>query len=98
MALGMIIPNISPIEGTENIDVSETLGMLSASPLGGETTINLPDVTGTVFLSWGFGLGIYLLLVAGVILMIAGGLEIIAKTTFFEQKQLVKKPIEKKSS
>jgi len=52
-------------------DVEEILSTLSSQPLGGTTTLSLPEY-GTVHLDWGMGAGGLLLILAGVLLLVAG--------------------------
>jgi len=87
MALG----NISAPETSESIDttyVDEILGPIAQSPLGGETSTILPTDKGDVIIdiTWGFLIGIWLLLIAGIILIISGIFEIISNSTFYKTK------------
>jgi hypothetical protein len=99
MLLSSIIPLIAPISNTGNFDINDTVKAVSAAPFGGEKTVFIQNVNvnmGQIDLKWGFGLGLYLLLFAGIILIIAGGIEIAAKSTFFEQRQFEKQKKNKK--
>ena len=93
MALGSILPLIAPIGSNTNFDVSSTINAVSSAPFGGEKTVPIQNINvngGQVDLKWGFGPGLYLLLFAGIILIVAGAIEIAAKSTFFEQRQFEK--------
>lgn len=91
MALGMI-PFGSVAGGNVDATVEEILGSISSAPLGGQKTIPVYEsgVSGQISFQWGFGLGGQLLLVAAIILLVAGIMEIIAKTSFFEERVLDK--------
>jgi len=52
-------------------DMEEILSTLSSRPLGGTTTLTLPEY-GTVHLDWGPGAGLLLLILAGVLLLVGG--------------------------
>jgi hypothetical protein len=87
--VGQIITMVAPVDIKGNADVFKAANAVSASPFGGHYSVTITDVTGggTVYLQWGFGLGLYLLVIAGFILIAAGAVEIIAHTTFFEPKE-----------
>jgi len=91
LVMAMAIGSIATPETSDSIDttyVEDILGPIAESPLGGETSTTLPTETGNVQIeiSWGFLIGIWLLLFAGIILIISGILEIISKTTFYQTK------------
>ncbi|UCD14157.1 MAG: Vps62-related protein [Thermoplasmatales archaeon] len=86
MALALLVPLISPVNVSGNFDVDAAVGAVSGSPLGGEKTIPLSDVNGQIYLQWGLGSGLFLLVYAGIILIIAGLMEIAANISFFESK------------
>ena len=96
IAIGMIVPMVSPVDVKGNTGVTDAVNAFSRSPLGGKTTVILTDVTGQVDLEWGFGIGLYLLLIAGIVLIVAGIIEGMARVTFFEQKQVELSKKEKK--
>ncbi len=87
MALGMI--PFGSVAG-DNVDatVEEILGSISSAPFGGQKTIPVYEsgVSGQISFQWGLALGGQLLLVAAIILLVAGIMEIIAKTSFFKEK------------
>jgi len=87
MALGMI-PFGSVADGNVDATVEEILGSISGAPFGGQKTIPVYEsgVSGQISFQWGLGLGGQLLLVAAIILLVAGIIEIIAKTSFFKEK------------
>ena len=86
MSLGLLVPSVSPAEMSGDFDISEVVGAISSSPFMGEKTIPISDVNGQIYLQWGLGSGLYLLLFSGIILIISGIMEIIANTSFFESK------------
>ena len=57
--------------------------------------VTIPEVNEQIELQWGFGLGGILLLISGVILVISGGLEVLANTEFFKIKTVEEKKKEK---
>ncbi len=68
--------------------VEEILGSISSSPISGQMTIPVSEsgVSGQIAFQWGIDLGGQLLLVAAIILFIAGIMETTAKTSFFEKR------------
>jgi len=86
-ALGMI-PFGSVAGGNVDATVEEILGSISSAPFGGQKTIPVYEsgVSGQISFQWGLGLGGQLLLVAVIILLVAGIMEIIAKASFFKEK------------
>jgi len=85
--LGTIIPMLVPSDMVGSAQVTDAVQRISGSPFGGNVAMGITDIPGgRISLSWGFGLGLYLLLISGILLVVAGGLEIGAKTTFFPQK------------
>lgn len=86
------IPFESMVEtGESGVNVQQIIGAISGSPFGGQETITISGVQGQIELQWGYGLGGYLLLFSGIVLVISGLIEITTDTTFFGQK------VEKKS-
>lgn len=67
-SVGSMVASFAPA-GDRSIET--IIGVMASSPFGGEQSVTTPDF-GTVGVQWGIGLGAYLLVVAGV-LMIAGG-------------------------
>jgi len=99
MALGSLIPS-SSVPGGENVDASnyitDIFASISSTPWGGEKTVTLAvteDITGYININWGLGLGAYMLLFGGIIILISGILEVVTNKVFFEprNKPLVKK-------
>jgi hypothetical protein len=89
LLVGLIIPQIAPVNIKGNTDVLSAMNAVSAAPFNGQYTVQITDIEGggSVHLAWGFGIGAYLLLFAGIILFMAGLLEITAHTKFFEEKE-----------
>jgi hypothetical protein len=87
LAIGSIVKMAAPAKIQGNADIFNTANAISEAPFGGQYSAPITDVSGgSVFLHWGFGIGAYLLLIAGIILLIAGLLEIIAHAQFYEEK------------
>jgi len=95
MFIGNIISGSMAGMGDEASGISSIFDFTS-SPLGGQQSIPFPEASGTLTLQWGLGLGGQLLIISGIIFIVAGILEISAKTTFFEPKITVP-PKEKKA-
>ncbi len=97
LLVASIIPVLSPpnIEGYPG--VSSAMQAISASPFNGQYTVPITDVEGgSIQLTWGFGIGAYLLLFAGILLIMAGLMEMTAHEQFFEDKSPAQMNIEKK--
>jgi hypothetical protein len=87
IAVASIIPMIIPAGISDTEGVVDAMKVVSAAPFSGQHTIQALDANGgSVQLSWGVGLGAYLLLFAGIILIMAGIIELTAHVTFFEPK------------
>jgi hypothetical protein len=87
MAIGYIVKMAAPAKIQGKPDIFNSVNAISAAPFGGRYSAPITDVSGgSVFLQWGFGIGAYLLLFAGIILLIAGLLEILAHDQFYEEK------------
>jgi len=87
MAIGMVIPSF--IAGdTGEATMENVFDSISGSPFGGTKTLMISEAGDggqvEVDMQWGLGLGGQLLIAAGIILLIAGIVEVIAKTSFFE--------------
>jgi hypothetical protein len=89
MAIGSLIPQFAPVNMKDNTDVFSAMNAVSAAPFNGQYTVQLSGVDGggSVHLQWGFGIGIYLLMFAGILLIMAGLIEITAHAQFFEEKE-----------
>jgi len=87
MAMGAIVPSSAGGDETTPY-ITDILGSISGSPFGGETTVSVTEsnVNAQIGVQWGLGLGIWLLLIASIILIIAGILEFMAKSQFFVTK------------
>jgi hypothetical protein len=83
-----VVAYFTPASLKGNVDVQHAMAAVSAAPFSGQHTLQITDTTGvgSVHLTWGFGVGVYLLLFAGIILMLAGLMEIAAHEQFFEEK------------
>jgi hypothetical protein len=88
LAVASIIPLVSPVSIKGNTGVQSAMNAVSAAPFSGSHTVQITGVEGggSVHLEWGFGLGAYLLLFAGIILILAGLIELAAHVQFFEEK------------
>jgi len=86
--VGMISSNL--MGGVSDyFDVKAVFDSVSSSPFGGNTVVpvSVSGVNvGLINLQWGLGLGAQLLLGSGIILLIAGVLEVIANAQFFATK------------
>ena len=89
LLLGSLLPQIAPASIKANTDVMGAMNRVSQTPFNGEYNMQVTGVSGggTVTLTWGFGFGAYLLLIAGVIMLMAGIIEISAQAKFFEMKE-----------
>ncbi|MBN1280922.1 MAG: Vps62-related protein [Candidatus Thermoplasmatota archaeon] len=93
MAVGSIIPMVAPADLQDNAEMLSAMNAISSSPFSGDSTIPIAGTGGgVVSLHWGFGIGIYLLLFAGIILLMAGLIEWSAHATFFEEKEPIPVP------
>jgi hypothetical protein len=88
----MLINNLSGIapsasSGGDNFIVN-LLSQISSNPTGGSYSAQnvFPGVNGDISFKWGLGSGAICLITAGIILLIAGILEIVAKKDFFQPK------------
>lgn len=89
MAIGSLIPQFAPVSMKGNTDVFSAMNAVSAAPFNGQYTVQLTGVDGggSVHLQWGFGIGVYLLMFAGILLIMAGLIEFTAHAKFFEEKE-----------
>ena len=89
LAVGSVIPQFAPVAMKDNTDVFSAMNAMSAAPFNGQYTVQLSgaDGGGAVHLQWGFGIGVYLLMFAGILLIMAGLIEITAHAKFFEEKK-----------
>lgn len=70
------LPNLVPLASSligqaPPSNVTDLVGTIGASPIGGTATSTFP-VVGSTTISWGFGIGAYLFLAAAVIRIVAG--------------------------
>jgi uncharacterized membrane protein YidH (DUF202 family) len=89
MTIGSLIPQFAPVDMKDNTDVFSAMNAVSAAPFNGQYTVQLSGVDGegSVHLQWGFRIGVYLLMFAGILLIMAGLIEITAHAKFFEEKE-----------
>jgi hypothetical protein len=85
--LGSIVHEMEGGSGASSY-IEEIIDPLISSPFGGQSSTSFGISAGTaqVNLQWGLGIGAWLLLFAGIIILISGILEIIANTQFFVTK------------
>jgi hypothetical protein len=87
VTVASLLPAISPPNIEGNTDMLDAMQAISASPFSGQYSLQTTDVEGgSIELQWGFGIGAYLLLFAGIILIMAGLMEITAHEQLFEEK------------
>lgn len=87
MSIGMILPSVAPGIIKDNTDVFNAANAISSSPFSGQYSLEISEISGGyVNLNWGFGIGMYLLVFAAIILIIAGLMQLSAHTTFFTEK------------
>ncbi len=97
LLIASIIPALAPPNIQEYPGMPSALNAISASPFNGKYTIPIPEVQGgSIQLTWGFGIGAYLLLFAGILLIMAGVMEMTAHEQFFEEKSPAQINVEKK--
>jgi len=98
LLIASIIPMISPPNIDGNTDMQSAVHAISASPFSGQYTVQTTDLGGgSIQLTWGFGIGAYLLLFAGILLIMAGLMEMTAHEQFFEEKSPALINVEKKN-
>jgi hypothetical protein len=97
LTLASLLPQIAPASIRGNADVFSAMNRVSQAPFNGEYSMPVTGVAGggTVALTWGFGFGVYLLLIAGILMLMAGIIELSAQTKFFEEREPVP-PLKKK--
>ncbi|MCK4827265.1 hypothetical protein KA005_66660, partial [bacterium] len=90
IALGSIIPSEAVGGSATGNGMSDILSSISSSPFGGQKTfyISYQSINIPLLMQWGLGLGAQLLLMAGIIILVAGILEFSANTQFFTPKLL----------
>ncbi len=98
LAIASFLSLVSPSNIEANTDMFSAMRAVSASPFNGQYTVQTADVEGgSVTLQWGFGLGAYLLLFAGIVLIMAGLMEMTAHEQFFEEKSPAHINVEKEN-
>jgi hypothetical protein len=97
LMVASVIPMVSPPNIQNYPGTSDAVNAISAAPFSGQYTIQTAEVSGgSMQLSWGFGIGAYLLLFAGILLIMAGLMEMTAHEQFFEERNPVVVDAEKK--
>ncbi len=87
LAIGSIVPSMAG-GGQASSYIQDIIDPLASSPFGGQssTSFDVSGGTAQINLQWGLGLGAWLLLFAGIIILVSGILEIIANSQFFVTK------------
>jgi len=80
-----------------NVEIANILSTISGSPFGGQQAATIQD-GGTANFQWGFCYGGLMLIASCVVLIIAGILELMARTTLFGNKSIDEAPKESKKS
>ena len=83
--------------GDAGVNIGEVIDSISDSPINGQRYITIQGIDGQIKLNWGLGLGGFLLLFSGMLLIIAGILERLANTEFFQEKIISESKKSKKS-
>jgi len=97
LMVASVIPMVSPPNIQDYPGMSDAVNAISAAPFSGQYTIQTTEAPGgLMLLSWGFGIGAYLLLFAGILLIMAGLMELTAHEQFFEERNPVVVDAEKK--
>ena len=87
LAIASVLPLLAPAGIEENTGLPAAMQAISAAPFNGEYTLQIADTEGGfIHLSWGFGLGAYLLLFAGIVLIVGGILLLISHEQLFAEK------------
>ena len=90
----MLLGSIALTSGFDVVDTTSgsVLGSISGAPFGGTEVVSLTEiseVTGSLYFRWGLRIGGVLLLIAAVIMIVAGVLMYTGKAEFFPQKKNV---------
>ena len=83
--------------GDTGFNIAEIIGSISDSPINGHKDILIQGVDGQIQLNWGLGIGGFLLLLSGIILIFAGIFERLANVEFFKEKEIIVPEENKKS-
>ena len=86
-AIASVVPSIGEQSGASTY-LRDIINPITSSPFGGQSTTTITDLglTAQINLQWGLGSGAWMLLIAGIIMIIAGVLELMSKTQFFAPK------------
>ena len=94
-----ILPMIAPSNLGGTTEMSQAIDAISASPFNGQYNVPITEVAGgSIRMTWGFGMGAYLLLIAGILLIMAGVMEITAHAQFFEENTPAQLSTEEKNT
>ena len=99
----LLVASILPMLAPSNIDgtsyMSSAMQAISSSPFNGQYSVPITEVEGgSIRLTWGFGMGAYLLLIAGILLIMAGIMEITAHAQFFKENTPAQLSTEEKNT
>lgn len=81
-SVGSVVASLAP---AEDRSIETIIDVMASSPFGGEKSVTTSDL-GTVGVQWGIGLGAYLLVVAGVLMIAGGALHLASRKMEGEQK------------
>jgi hypothetical protein len=106
LTIASFIPLLAPANVEGNPELNSAMHAISVAPFSGEYALQISDADGgSIQLSWGFGVGAYLLLFAGIFLIMGGIMLLVSHEQFFAEKspipndipkEPVKKDIEKR--
>jgi hypothetical protein len=86
LLLGQYLIPVAPVNLKDSTAAVSAINAVSQAPFNGQYAVQMTG-GGTVTLTWGFGFGAYLLLFAGIVMLMAGIIEIVAQAKFFEEKE-----------
>ncbi|MEM0492988.1 MAG: hypothetical protein QXS02_03400 [Candidatus Thermoplasmatota archaeon] len=86
MLLGLVVSMFAPSD-TGASEMNQIVESIASSPLNGEEKVDVPSVSGVINVKWGCGIGLYLLLISGLLFIIAGILLVISNQMFYELKK-----------